>query len=228
VLPKPKPSFTITPSSGIAPQRLTFDGSASRDASGNAIPDGNFSWDVYNSADVLIWSGPGKTTSTFKAQTPGTYSVVLTVEAANGATTSSTPKRITLGPLLPPTGVAASNAYAPLFGTTRVTISWTNVPHPSTDVMRYNILIKNAGSGCLFGLLNLNNSTGSYVADNGQRTQSYTWQLPGSFVSFMRNVACIGSRYIVQMQTIRTDSDGQVWQSALSPPVQFSFNFGVF
>ena len=234
VLPKPRPSFTMDPTSGIAPQRVFFDGTASRDAAGNPIPAGNYSWEIFNSADVLVGTMVGAQPN-YKFQTAGTYKVALTVEAANGTTNTSSQKQITLRPLTAPTGVAASNAYAPLFGTTRVTVSWTNVPHAKTGPGRdlnfqYNILIQNAnaGGGCLFGLLRLNNATGSYVTDNGNTTQSYTWQIPGSFVNFMRNVLCIGSRYIVQMQTIRTDSDGQVWQSGLSAPVQFSFDFGLW
>jgi PKD repeat protein len=227
--PIPNPKFTLSPTAGVAPQTVVFDGSASRDAAGGTIAAGKFSWIVYNSLNSQVSPAlPGNAIVSWRIPTAGTYRVALTVTAANGATASIS-HNITLGSLLPPTGIRTSNAVGHLFGSTRVTVTWTGAAHSPGDTIKYNILISNSGSGCGFGLLDLNNSSGSYV--NGTSANppihSYTWSIPGSFGSFLRNAACSGHTYQVQMQTIRIDSDGATWVSALSPPTNFNFAFAL-
>lgn len=233
-VPPPVPKFTLNVTAGVAPQTVAFDGSTSTDASGAPIAVGKFNWVVYNSANQQVSPAlPSTAKVSWKFPTPDTYKVLLTVQGANGAT-ASVPHTVTLGAVLPATQVTVSNAVGHLFGSTSVTVTWTNPAHtyastrPPGDTVKFDLRISNTGAGCGFGTLALSNG-GTYVpgvatGPPSPQVQSYVWTIPGSFASFIRNLACSSSQYSVQIQTIRTSSDGDVTASAtMSAPTFFSF-----
>jgi len=93
----PNPSFTATPSSGVVPETVAVDASASTDPNpGGGIQ--SYAWDFGDGATAT-----GATASHAYAQ-PGSYVVVLTVINTGGAS-AQTSRTVSLAPLVAPSNL---------------------------------------------------------------------------------------------------------------------------
>ena len=104
----PIASFTATPSSGVSPQPVALDASASTDREG---PIAAYSWDFGDGSGTAT----GVTTN-HVYQSPGTFTVTLTVTDRKGATGAAS-RTITVTPNTPPTAsftATPSRGLAPL------------------------------------------------------------------------------------------------------------------
>jgi prepilin-type N-terminal cleavage/methylation domain-containing protein len=126
----PTAVFTATPTTGLAPLPVAFDGTASKDGSGKAVA--SYAWD-FGDGSTATGATPSKTYSTV-----GTYTVKLTVTATNGATASST-QLITVNALGPPDNVGVTwtkcynrTSFACFYGFD-VQFTWNN-PAPVAGV----------------------------------------------------------------------------------------------
>ena len=204
-LPKPTASFTATPSTGVAPQRVAFDGSASHDAANNPVA--SYLWNV-DGTNFLTGAKP-----TWTYTTPGTYVVSLTVTAANGQTNTTT-RTVTLGALQQPIGFKLTDAVGEFFHDGHFYFSWTNIPRSPGDTIRYEIKVA--------GVIQF--SCGPAF---GTRTQTATANAAGTVQSFDFRVAwpfsfvCLWSDYTWSVRTVRTDSSGNQFTTAWTDPVEF-------
>ena len=90
----PTAYFTATPASGVSPQPVVLDGSASTDREG---PIAAYSWNFGD--DSVTATGP---TTTHVYRSPGSFTVTLTVTDRKGATGTAS-STITVTPNTPPT-----------------------------------------------------------------------------------------------------------------------------
>ena len=226
-VPKPIPSFTLTPSAGVAPQTVKFDATASTTANGTplgSVGAATFGWAVYNSLGVQVSSGIAPTVkSQWLFPGAGTFVVVLTVtDGAGGSATLS--RSITLGALAPPTAVATSNAVAHFFGGASVVVSWTDAPQSPGDVVKYDVQIQNSNPSCAFGLFDLNTSGGGSLipaTTSVPPVQSAQVSVGNGLVSILQSGFC-NKPYQVRVKTYRTNSDGSTFTSDWSAPAFFS------
>ncbi len=227
--PPPVPSFTISPTSGVAPQTISLNGSASQAGMGGSLPGSAFSWQIFNGAVQVGPTLSGVQTTT-KLASAATYTVQLTVRDPSTGLTASTSRTLTLTALQPPSNLSASGqiyvTIIPPSASSFVTISWTNPPRSPGDTTSLDVRLTNTNPGCGFGILDLH-SSGSAISYNGQNTQTATFQVTSGFLNLIRTIAlgtglCSNS-FNAQMQTYRTDSDGVTYTSGLSSSVTFSF-----
>jgi hypothetical protein len=161
---EPTASFTATPTSGLAPLTVTFDGTASA-AFGGGLVD---SW-VWSFGDGSAASG-AIVTHTFMQ--PGSYTVVLTVQA--GFARDATSRVITVSPgLVAPTSLVAT---APARG--RVVLTWVNLPSTATSLA----VQRCTGAGCssFATLATTAASASSFTDTTVRRRKSYTYRLLAS------------------------------------------------
>lgn len=210
----PIPDFTISPSVRIAPQRVTFDGSPSRDAYGAAVV--SYAWNFGDPASA------GNNTSTAASPThdyanAGTYSVTLTVTAANNATKSIT-KAFVVSPLgLPPgmtmTPYCDSNIFGLCAGGARFVFNWTNVPRPSGESLTYVFVVVKTDA-C--GLANFFGERQSAPVTAG------TQNVPQSYTFDYSSPVCSGD-FTWSVRTTKTSALGT---SNPNQSPQTSFNLG--
>ncbi len=104
VIPGVRPSFTATPSSGVAPLSVAFNASATQSSA--AIS--QYRWDFDNNGTVDVISGTPTTNNTYT--TPGTYTAKLTVRDVDGDENSTT-RQIVVN--VPKPDVAAELSHTP-------------------------------------------------------------------------------------------------------------------
>lgn len=162
----PVPQFTVSPSVLVAPQRVSFDGSASKDFYGAAVT--GYQWTFGDPA-----GGPNNTSTaaapTHDYGTSGTYSVSLKVTAANG-TTKTLVKAVVVSPLLAPAITFTKSCNGEFLGMcwTGATFNfqWTNAARPAGETYSYVFtVVKN--DACL-GVTNIfgQQSSTTYVSGN--------------------------------------------------------------
>lgn len=129
----PSSVMTATPTSGLAPLTVSFDGSASTGLDFEQIA--TWSWSFGDGATA---SGP---TATHVYTTPGTYRATLTVATARGlADLSQTTITVSTQPPGAPTNLTASSTVR-----RRVDLRWTN---PATTTATSLVVSRCTGSRC--------------------------------------------------------------------------------
>ena len=116
VIPGVRPSFTATPSSGLAPLNVSFNAAATQSAAAIA----QYRWDFTNDG-IVDTITPGPTTS-FNYVLPGTYTARLTVRDVDGDENSTT-RTIIVG--TPRPDVSATLSHAPEPGITGTQVTFT-------------------------------------------------------------------------------------------------------
>ena len=153
---------SATPSSGVAPLTVTFDGSASRD------PDGTVTAWTWAFGDGTFGTA-SRTTHVYS--TPGTFMASLTVTDTDGlSTTSSTAIVVTGRAPDAPTGLRAT-----ALSRTSIQLTWTN-----GSVEQSGIMIERCqGSACTaFVQIGMAPGTATSVTDTGlARRTTYTYRV---------------------------------------------------
>lgn len=222
---KPVASFSATPGTGVVPQSVAFNASASH-GDGIAAPGGisNYFWDLGNGQTINSGTSP---IASFNYTTPGSYTVTLTVTATNGATNTTT-RVVALTRFFPPgdPGVDAA-AYPfvlsgtqfdiPLIRNGRMDFSWINTPRSPGDTVSYNIRIASLSFICdaVFAQIDVN-----VVAGVAGSPQSYRIQPDSGFFDGF-NGLCVWSRMTWQVQTKRVSAGGVTSYSAWTSPQEF-------
>lgn len=204
-LPKPTASFTMTPSSGVARQRVQFNGTASH-ASGSPAGVGitNYFWEVGDGVNTLSGATP-----VFDYLGPGTYTITLTVTATNGQTNSTT-RTLTLTELLPPSAtlfVLTSTRFdIPIIRNGRMDFKWINVPRSAGDTVTVELQISSLSFICenFFSTINRSIPAGAAGTEQTIRIQPDS----GFFDGF--NGLCVGSTMRYEVKTKRVSSTGVV------------------
>lgn len=199
--PPPIPSFVMTPSSGVSPQTVVFDASASRPDTGGA-PIASYEWSFGNGT-----SGGG-VNATRQYTSPGSYTVTLTVTDTAGSSATTT-KVLTLRSFVNPPDFRLTGTQPEFFSDGKFFFAWTNVGASPGDTVSYRISIK-VVEGCLaFGEKSRTVSAG---ATGTTQTYAFTVSWPASNV-------CAGSQYAWRVETIRTNpadgtrtTDATVWK----------------
>lgn len=206
ILLKPSVSFTFSPSIRLAPQRVTFDGTASQPPPGGTIT--GYAWEF---GDGATGTGAGPTHDYNLA---GSYSVRLTVTASNGQTNSLT---IVVGvaPLVAPpdmrsTGAVCYNNFLGFcIGGAKFSFGWTNVDRPPGDTVKYRIQVQRTQwCSYFFGTQEI------VVTANASGTSQVGELNVGPLA------ACKGT-YIWRVQVEKTSALGTV-TSSWSAPVSFT------
>ena len=180
----PTASFTRSPQPAVAPQLVSFDGRASRDAAGNAVS--SYVWDFGNGV-----SAAGATTS-HRYTMAGTYTVRLTVTDSAG-TTGTTTRTVVIGTQAIPPNFRLTDAKAELASDGHFYFAWTNPGASAGDTVSYEIEVR-AVAGCVaFGT-----KTRTVTAGAAGTLQTYDFR-----VGWPASNVCVGSQYDWRVRTIR-------------------------
>lgn len=215
----PTADFTVTPSTGIAPQAVTVNASASH-AYGQSGGITGYSWrfDANGCGGVTPATGTGVTaTRTYTAaNSPNcpSYMITLTVTSAGG--TNSTTRTVTLTPFVAPqdfrtvTAVGElkipwcygffTNCQSPHGG--HFYLAWTQGAHAADD--KYRITISGVSGLCAAGF----GTRTRDVPSAGNAGQSYDWaenSWPTWVCGPVPLVNWFPTTYRVQIQTLRAD-----------------------
>jgi len=116
VIPGVRPSFTATPSSGVAPLNVAFNASATQ----SSVPVSQYRWD-FTSDGTPDFVSASPTTS-FTYTNPGTYQARLVVRDADGDE-NSTQRTIVVGTPKPDVSVALSHTPEPVITANQATFT---------------------------------------------------------------------------------------------------------
>lgn len=200
--PVPIADFTMTPSSGVAPQNVSFDASASRANGGPAIS--SYEWS--------FGEGPvrGGQQTNWTYLSPGTYTVRLTVTNSAGVSAFTT-KTLVLRPFVAPPTFRLTGSSPELMSDGKFYFSWTNLEFSPGDVVTHEIRVS-AVAGCIaFGT-----KTRTVAAGAGGTNQSYTFS-----VSWPASNVCAGSQYEWQMRTHRVSPTEGTSVTGWTPNIRF-------
>ncbi|MCB1256358.1 MAG: PKD domain-containing protein [Microthrixaceae bacterium] len=196
--PPPIARFTMSPQPAVAPQTVSFNGTASTDAGGGPVS--SYLWDFGDGT-----TAPGATTTHLYAY-PGTYTVRLTVKDASNVSGTTT-KELVVGMLTNPANFRMTDARGELAHSGDFYFAWTNPGASAGDSVVYEIEIK-AVIGCLaFGSKTRNVTAG---APGSVQTYDFKVDWPASNV-------CLWSTYEWRMRTRRTSPSNGVSYSAWTP-----------
>lgn len=205
-LVRPTASFIFAPSVRLAPQRVSFDGSASRDANSNPVA--SYAWNFGDTQNNTA-SGP---TPTHDYNLPGNYTVTLTVTASNTATRVIT-QVVTVGQLAPPANfrLISSTCYTNIFGLcvggARFKFGWTNPQRPPGDTLKYKVeLQRTTWCSYFFGTVAQQATAGSVGSDQELNVDASALSV------------CKG-KYIYRVQVEKTSALGTT-TSGWSTPVE--------
>ena len=128
----PAAVISVTPTTGVAPLTVSFDGSGSTD------PDGTVKSWAWSFGDGAVATGA---LATHVYSSPGTYAASLTVTDNGGAASTAT-RSIVVTAALPP--AAPTNLAATALGRSSISLQWTNGTADQTQVS----VERCRGSGC--------------------------------------------------------------------------------
>jgi prepilin-type N-terminal cleavage/methylation domain-containing protein len=219
VKPVPTASFVATPTTGVAPQTVTFNASASTSTS----PITSYSWDFGLAGATASGANP---TRAYPYAGPGTYVVTLTVNAQNG-TSAKAQRTLVLTGLQTPISIRSTvhKGDLPFIRNAYFTFVWTNVPTSPGDSISYQIRLSSNGGFCSGGLgIGASGKVFTVAASGGAGSvQSYTAQFHSSpFAGF--NGICATDDYSFQTQTARV-SNGTTYYSGWSSPIALPVDF---
>ena len=161
----PAPPIAVvsaTPSSGVAPLTVTFDGSASRDPDGAVVA---WAWSFGDGTSGT----DSRTTHVYSA--PGVFTASLTVTDSDGLSNVATAAVVVKGRAPD----APANLRAAALGRTSIELTWTN-----GTVSQSGIMIERCpGSGCTdFVQIGMAPGTATSVTDTGlARRTTYTYRV---------------------------------------------------
>lgn len=153
---------SATPTSGVAPLTVTFDGSASRD------PDGTIAAWTWSFGDGT-YGAASSTTHVYS--TPGTFTVSLTVTDSDGLSTVSSTAIVVMGRAPD----APTDLRATALSRSSIQLTWTNGPVAQSGIM----IERCQGSACTdFVQIGMAPGTATSVADTGlARRTTYTYRV---------------------------------------------------
>ncbi len=200
--PPPVAAFTFSPSPAVAPQVVSFDGTASRTASNQAVSSYEWEFGEDGDGDGYNDSAPGATT-THRYKDAGTYTVRLTVTDSLGVTGTTT-RSIVVGALDRPSNFRLTDAKAELASDGHFYFAWTNTSVSAGDSLSYEIEIR-AVAGCIaFGT-----KTRTVGAGAAGSVQTYDFS-----VGWPASNVCLGSQYDWRVRAKRvSSSEGTLYSS---------------
>ena len=192
-LQPPRAAFTMTPASGTPPLQVTFDASASRGLGSSLV---GYAW-VFG--DGTTGSG---LTITHTYNSPGAYSILLTVTDADGFTNTAT-HSITVSPHQPP---RASFTMTPTSGTSplQVTFDASASSGVASSLVGYAWVFGDGTTGSGRTITHTYNSPGTYsilltVTDADGFTNTATHVVP---VSASQNVPPVAEKFQIQQPNV--------------------------
>lgn len=183
--PKPIPSFTMSPQPAVAPQTVSFNGTASKTAGGSAVS--SYYWDFGDGT-----TAPGATPSHLYAY-PGNYNVTLTVEDSAGVSASIT-KTLVVKTFSNPPDFRMTDARGELAHSGDFYFAWTNLGASAGDPVSYEIQIR-----VIAGCVAFEEKSRTVTAGAVGTVQTYDFK-----VDWPASNVCLGSLYEWRFRTKRT------------------------
>jgi PKD repeat protein len=190
----PTASFTKSVSSGIAPQPVSFNGSASSDSN----PGGSIASYAWNFGDGS--TGTGATPSHTYTST-GTFTVQLTVTSNYGGVDTTT-QTVTIGAFLPPQNFDLYDAEGEFFDDGRFYFNWTNIDSGSGFSHTYQVNVESVAGCIAFGSKTRTVNPSGAVGTG----QNYVW-----VQSWPASNVCLGSQYRARARSVRSDGAVSAW-----------------
>ena len=190
----PTASFTMSPVPTVAPQNVTFNGTASKDAGNNPVA--SYLWDFGDGT-----TAPGAA-PVHLYNAPGDYTVTLTVTDGGGVTATTSQLLHVDAWAPPPPDFRMTDAAGELAHDGHFYFAWTNQPASAGDIVEYQIEV----SGYI-GCIAFGTKYRTVTANAPGTIQTYDFRVSWPFSN-----VCLGSQYKWRVRSHRiSPTNGETW-----------------